>query len=71
MSRTNIDLDDELVSEVMRRFGVTTKKSAVELALRRLLATPPLSLESLREVRGAGWDGDLDELRRPDRVPAP
>jgi len=29
MARTNIDLDDELTAEVMRRFGVTTKKAAV------------------------------------------
>ena len=29
--------DDEMVAEVMRRFGLDTKKSAVELALRRLL----------------------------------
>lgn len=26
MSRTNIDIDDELAAEVMRRFGLTTKR---------------------------------------------
>ncbi|MDQ1321256.1 MAG: hypothetical protein QG655_2499, partial [Actinomycetota bacterium] len=37
MSRTNIELDDALVAEVMRRYGVTTKREAVDLALRRLV----------------------------------
>ncbi len=37
MGRTNIDLDDALVAEVMRRFDVTTKKDAVHLALQRLV----------------------------------
>jgi len=29
MSRTNIDLPDDLVEEVMRRYDLPTKKSAV------------------------------------------
>ena len=62
MSRTNIDLDDELTTEVMRRFGVTTKKAAVELALRRLVGAP-LSREFLLSLEGVGWEGDLEELR--------
>ncbi len=67
VSRTNIDLDDELTAEVMRRFGVTTKKAAVDLALRRLVGAP-LSREFLLSLEGLGWEGDLDELRseRPD-----
>jgi Arc/MetJ family transcription regulator len=67
MSRTNIDLDDELTAEVMRRFGVTTKKAAVDLALRRLVGAP-LSREFLLSLEGVGWDGDLEDLRseRPD-----
>lgn len=63
MARTNIDLDDELTAEVMRRFGVTTKKAAVDLALRRLLGTP-LSREFLLGLEGVGWEGDLDQVRR-------
>ena len=63
MSRTNIDIDDEMVAEVMRRFALDTKKSAVELALRRLLdATDQVAL--LERTSGAGWEGDLDEMRR-------
>jgi Arc/MetJ family transcription regulator len=67
MSRTNIDVDDELAAEVMRRFGLTTKKAAVDLALRRLVGLP-LTREFLLGLEGVGWDGDLDDLRseRPD-----
>jgi Arc/MetJ family transcription regulator len=63
MARTNIDLDDDLVAEVMRRFGVPTKKEAVDLALRRLVGAP-LGREFLLGLEGVGWNGDLDQLRR-------
>jgi Arc/MetJ family transcription regulator len=62
MSRTNIDIDDELAAEVMRRFGVTTKKAAVDLALRRLIGAPS-SREFLLGLEGIGSGGDLDTLR--------
>jgi Arc/MetJ family transcription regulator len=62
MSRTNIDIDDELAAEVMRRFGLTTKRAAVDLALRRLVGLP-LTREFLLGLEGVGWEGDLDELR--------
>jgi Arc/MetJ family transcription regulator len=62
MARTNIDLDDELVAEAMRRYGLTTKKDAVDLALRRLVG-PRLSPEFLDSLEGIGWIGDLDEMR--------
>lgn len=65
MARTNIELDDELVSEVMRRFQVTTKKGAVDLALRRLVG-PPLTREFMLGLEGIGWDGDLDQLRNDE-----
>jgi Arc/MetJ family transcription regulator len=62
MSRTNIELDDALVSEVMRRYGVPTKKEAVDLALRRLVGAP-LNRDFLRGLEGVGWAGDLDAIR--------
>jgi Arc/MetJ family transcription regulator len=62
MGRTNIDLDDDLVAEVMRRYGVRTKREAVDLALRRLVGVP-LTREFLLGLEGIGWDGDLDEMR--------
>lgn len=65
MGRTNIELDDELVAVAMRRYGLTTKRAAVDLALRRLVG-PTLTSELGDELRGIGWEGDLNELRRTD-----
>lgn len=62
MSRTNIDVDEAACAEVMRRYSLTTKRAAVNFAL-RALAAEPLSVEEARHMRGSGWDGDLDELR--------
>lgn len=62
MTRTNIDLDDELVAEAMARFGISTKKSVVEFALRRLLMSPKPE-DVILAVAGTGWSGDLDALR--------
>jgi Arc/MetJ family transcription regulator len=47
----------------MRRYGVATKKQAVDLALRRLVGVP-LSREFLLSLEGVGWDADLDDIRR-------
>lgn len=63
MSRTNIDIDDALVAEVMRRYGVTTKKQAIDLALRRLVGVP-LTRDFLLSLEGIGWEGRLDDIRR-------
>ena len=63
MTRTNIEIDDELVNRVMRRHGLKSKKDAVDLALRQVAGTP-LTQEFLDSVHGMGWDGDLDEMRR-------
>jgi len=62
MSRTNLDIDDNACAEVMRRYGLPTKREAVNLAL-RTLASEPLALEEARNLRGSGWQGDLDDLR--------
>ena len=62
MSRTNIDLDDAACRAVMARYRLSSKRDAVNLALRRL-AAEPLDLDDARCLRGSGWDGDLDEMR--------
>jgi Arc/MetJ family transcription regulator len=67
MTRTNIDIDDELVAEAIRRYGLKTKKEAVDLALRRLVG-PPVTKEFLLSLRGTGWGGDLDSMRRSERI---
>lgn len=62
MGRTNIEIDDNLVSEAMRRYGLGSKRAAVDLALRRLV-TEPMTREDALAMEGAGWEGDLDEMR--------
>lgn len=63
MSRTNIDIDDDLVLRVMRRFGLPSKRAAVDLALRRLLGEP-MSRAEMLAMQGVGWSGDLTTTRR-------
>lgn len=62
MSHTNVDIDDDACAAVMRRYRLTSKREAVNLAL-RLLAAEPLRLDEARRLRGSGWEGDLEEMR--------
>ena len=62
MARTNVDIDDEACAAVMRRYHLATKREAVNFALRSL-AVEPFSDQEAQQMRGAGWDGDLDEMR--------
>lgn len=62
MGRTNIDLDDDACDAVMRRYNLSSKRDAVNFAL-RTVAAEALDLDQARRLRGAGWDGDLEELR--------
>ncbi len=63
MSRTNVNIDDEACAAIMRRYRLTSKREAVNLAL-RILAAEPLGLDEARRLRGSGWEGDLNEMRR-------
>ena len=62
MSRTTIDIDDELIARVMERYDFRTKREAVEGALRHL-DVEPFSREEILGLEGMGWDGDLDAMR--------
>lgn len=62
MARTDIDLDEELLDRVMKRYGLRTRKEAVDLALRRL-AGPALDASFRQSLEGIGWDGGLEALR--------
>jgi Arc/MetJ family transcription regulator len=60
--RTNIDIDDRLMRQAMRRSGVRTKKAAVEAGLRLLAETHAQG--AIRRLRGkVRWEGDLDQSR--------
>lgn len=68
MSRTNVDIDDELVAEAMRRYRLGTKRAAIDLALRRLVGDT-MSRDEALAMEGSGWEADLTELRTS--TPAP
>ena len=60
--RTNIVIDDELMSQVMKLTGLRTKREAVELGLKALLQLK--KQESIKNYRGKlDWQGDLDDMR--------
>jgi Arc/MetJ family transcription regulator len=62
MGRTNIDIDEDACQAVMQRYHLSTKREAVNFAL-RALAGEPLSLDRARKLRGSGWEGDLAGMR--------
>ena len=62
MARTNVNIDEEACLAVMRRYCLKTKRDAVNFAL-RAIAAEPLSVEEARNLRGSGWEGDLEEMR--------
>jgi len=60
--RTNIVIDDELMSDAIRLTGVKTKREAVELALKSLIELK--KQENIKNFRGKlKWEGDLDDMR--------
>jgi len=63
MSRTNINLDDALVSRGLKATGLRTKRELVDLALREVVRKE--NQKSLLALEGAfNWEGDLDEIRK-------
>ncbi len=67
MSRTNIEIDDELIARVMRIYGFATKREAVDRALRRL-DVKPMTREEMLAMEGTGWGDDglePEDLRHP------
>ena len=63
MSRTNINLDDGLVSKGLKITGLRTKRELVDLALRELVRKE--DQKSILTLEGKfAWNGDLDEIRK-------
>ena len=62
MGRTNVVVDDELVARVMELYGLRTKREAIDFALRRVAGGG--SREGMLALRGSGWEGDLEQMRR-------
>lgn len=58
MTRTNVEIDDRLISRVMRRYRLPSKRAAIDFALHRV-DVEPLTREEALAMRGTGWEGDL------------
>lgn len=61
--RTNIEIDDRLLKEAMKATGQATKRATVEEALRRVVLAHRRK-QALKGLKGIGWEGDLDAMRR-------
>lgn len=60
--RTNIEISDQLMDEVLRLSKAKTKKDAVEEALRHYLRL--LHKRNLLALKGKiNWEGSLDDMR--------
>jgi Arc/MetJ family transcription regulator len=65
MARTNIDLDEELVQRVMMRYHLSTKREAVDYALRHLAGNP------LTRREAADMLGSIQDFSVPTDTGAP
>lgn len=60
--RTNIDIDEGLMTEAMEATGQTTKRGVVEEGLRRIVDAHRRR-RAWAALEGMGWEGDLDQMR--------
>jgi Arc/MetJ family transcription regulator len=60
--RTNIEIDDTLMSDALAMSGARTKKEAVELGLKALIRLK--KQERIKQFKGKlRWEGDLEGMR--------
>lgn len=62
--RTNIEIEDDHVQAIMRRYHLRTKTEAVDLALRKL-AGEPMTREEALAMHGTRSIGEIP----PDQAP--
>lgn len=60
--RTNIEIDDELMNDALAASGAPTKREVVHEAL-ALLIRLKRQERAIKELRGIGWEGDLEAMR--------
>lgn len=60
--RTNIEIDDDLLAEAMRAAATGIKRATVDEAL-RIVVRLFRQKKAIEELRGIGWEGDLDAMR--------
>ena len=62
MKRTNIELDESLISETMRLTGIKTIKGVVEYTMHEFIRREK-QLEILKFKGKIDWHGNLEESR--------
>ncbi len=63
MHRTNVELDENLVSQAIKLTGMTTKKEVVNFALSELVRKK--KRKGILKLKGkVKWTGNLDEMRK-------
>ena len=61
--RTNINLDDSLVTEAMKISGMNTKSAVLDLVLKEYLRKN--NIKKILKYRGKKiWEGDINEMRK-------
>ncbi len=61
--RTNIVIDDDLMTRAMKATGLKTKRAVVEEGLKALVRIQAQG--DIRRLKGKiQWEGDLDDMRK-------
>ena len=63
MARTNVVVDERLLTRVIQLDGLRTKREAIDFALRRTLAASDDPHARALGLEGSGWASDLATLR--------
>lgn len=63
MKRTNIVVDEKLVARGRRLTGIVSVRELIDRALKDLVKREEQRRLATR-LRGSGWAGDLDQMRR-------
>ena len=60
--RTNVEINDKIMDEVLRLSKIKTKKEAIEKALQHFIRL--LKQRDMLHLRGTvNWEGDLNDMR--------
>ena len=62
VGRTNVVIDEKLITRVMKLYRLRTKREAIDFALRSVAGNS--DTRGLMSLGGIGWEGDLEEMRR-------
>jgi len=54
-------IDESLIRRVMRLYRLSSKRAAIDFALRALVGDR--RRRDMLDLEGAGWDGDLAQMR--------